>query len=88
MVGRLYQQFAVTIAISVLISAFVALSLTPALCTLILRSMHLDAQSKGLYKFFYRFSGWFARLTGFYTGGMRRSIRAAHDCLFTCPTRV
>jgi len=36
-VGRLYQQFAITIAISVLISAFVALSLTPALCTLLLK---------------------------------------------------
>ena len=36
-VGRLYQQFAITIAISVLISAFVALSLTPALCSLFLR---------------------------------------------------
>lgn len=33
-VGRLYQQFAITIAISVLISAFVALTLTPALCSL------------------------------------------------------
>ncbi len=32
-VGRLYQQFAITIAISVIISAFIALSLTPALCT-------------------------------------------------------
>src|SRR5690606_14257730 len=32
-VGRLYQQFAITIAVSVLISAFVALSLTPALCS-------------------------------------------------------
>jgi len=31
-VGRLYQQFAITIAISVMFSAFVALSLTPALC--------------------------------------------------------
>ena len=40
-VGRLYQQFAITIAISVLISAFVALSLTPALCTLMLRPSHL-----------------------------------------------
>jgi HAE1 family hydrophobic/amphiphilic exporter-1 len=77
MVGRLYQQFAVTIAISVLISAFVALSLTPALCTLILRPMHLDAQSKGLNGFFYRFNGWFARLTGSYTAGVQRSIRAA-----------
>jgi HAE1 family hydrophobic/amphiphilic exporter-1 len=36
-VGRLYQQFAITIAISVIISAFVALSLTPALCTLLLK---------------------------------------------------
>jgi len=52
-VGRLYQQFAITIAISVLISAFVALSLTPALCTLILRPMHLDKDSKGLNQFFY-----------------------------------
>jgi HAE1 family hydrophobic/amphiphilic exporter-1 len=75
-VGRLYQQFAVTIAISVLISAFVALSLTPALCTLILRPMHLNAQSKGLNQFFYRFNGWFARLAGSYTNGVRRSIRA------------
>ena len=32
-VGRLYQQFAITIAVSVIISAFVALSLTPALCS-------------------------------------------------------
>ena len=35
--GRMYQQFALTIAGSVLISAFVALSLTPALCALLLR---------------------------------------------------
>jgi len=36
--GRLYQQFAVTIAISVLISAFNALTLSPALCALLLRA--------------------------------------------------
>ena len=35
--GRLYQQFAVTIAISVLISAFNALTLSPALCALLLK---------------------------------------------------
>ena len=35
--GRLYQQFAVTIAVSVLISAFNALTLSPALCALLLR---------------------------------------------------
>src|SRR6202012_4922136 len=43
LVGRLYQQFAITIAISVVISAFVALSLTPALCTLLLRPTVTDA---------------------------------------------
>src|SRR5215216_1989228 len=35
--GRVYQQFALTIAISVLLSAFLALSLTPALCALLLK---------------------------------------------------
>jgi hydrophobic/amphiphilic exporter-1 (mainly G- bacteria), HAE1 family len=38
--GRLYQQFALTIAISVMISAFNALSLSPALCAMILRPRH------------------------------------------------
>jgi HAE1 family hydrophobic/amphiphilic exporter-1 len=74
-VGRLYQQFAITIAISVLISAFVALSLTPALCTLILRPMKLDANSKGLDKFFFKFNAWFARVTGSYQKGVHRSIK-------------
>src|SRR5208283_2243495 len=35
--GRLYQQFAITIAVSVIISAFNALTLSPALCALLLR---------------------------------------------------
>jgi hydrophobic/amphiphilic exporter-1 (mainly G- bacteria), HAE1 family len=76
-VGRLYQQFAITIAISVLISAFVALSLTPALCTLLLRPMHMDETSRGLNKFFYHFNNWFGRVTNRYTknvgGWIRRS---------------
>ncbi|GAA0541898.1 efflux RND transporter permease subunit [Chitinophaga japonensis] len=74
-VGRLYQQFAITIAISVLISAFVALSLTPALCTLILRPMHLDKDSKGLNQFFYRFNRWFGHTTSRYSVGVKKSIR-------------
>ncbi|HVS94713.1 MAG TPA: multidrug efflux RND transporter permease subunit [Mucilaginibacter sp.] len=73
-VGRLYQQFAITIAISVLISAFVALSLTPALCTLILRPRKLDESSKGLDKFFFRFNVWFGRITGKYKNGVHRGI--------------
>ncbi|SDP24571.1 hydrophobic/amphiphilic exporter-1, HAE1 family [Mucilaginibacter sp. OK268] len=74
-VGRLYQQFAITIAISVLISAFVALSLTPALCTLILKPRKLDEQSKGLDKFFFKFNAWFERVTGRYRNGVDKSIK-------------
>ena len=46
--GRLYQQFAVTIAISVLISAFNALTLSPALASLLLKPKNKDAK-KGLF---------------------------------------
>jgi HAE1 family hydrophobic/amphiphilic exporter-1 len=73
-VGRLYQQFAITIAISVLISAFVALSLTPALCSLFLKPMKLDAGSKGINKFFFLFNQWFKRTTNKYTGQVRKGI--------------
>ncbi len=76
-VGRLYQQFAITIAISVLISAFVALSLTPALCSLFLKPMHLSKQSRGLNQFFYRFNQWFQRTTDNYNAGVKKAIKAA-----------
>jgi HAE1 family hydrophobic/amphiphilic exporter-1 len=46
-VGRLYQQFAITIAISVILSAFIALSLTPALCTLLLKPTDPNKKKKG-----------------------------------------
>jgi HAE1 family hydrophobic/amphiphilic exporter-1 len=53
--GRLYQQFAVTIAVSVLISAFNALTLSPALCGLLLRPRK---KNRG---FVDRFFSWFNR---------------------------
>jgi HAE1 family hydrophobic/amphiphilic exporter-1 len=56
--GRLYQQFAVTIAVSVLISAFNALTLSPALCALLLRPR---LQSRGLLG---KFFDWFNHLFG------------------------
>jgi HAE1 family hydrophobic/amphiphilic exporter-1 len=74
-VGRLYQQFAITIAISVLISAFIALSLTPALCTMLLRPMHMNESSKGLNKFFYHFNNWFGRVTNRYSSGVNTWIK-------------
>jgi hydrophobic/amphiphilic exporter-1 (mainly G- bacteria), HAE1 family len=54
--GRLYQQFAVTIAISVILSAFNALTLSPALAALLLRPRQ---ESQGLLR---RFFGWFNRV--------------------------
>jgi len=76
-VGKLYQQFAITIAVSVLISAFVALSLTPALCSLILKPTTLNKTSKGLNKFFFKFDNWFRKTTGKYSEGVKKSIKVA-----------
>ena len=67
--GRLYQQFAVTIAVSVIISAFNALTLSPALSALLLRPKQ---KSTGpLQKFFDWFNKWFGRATDGYVGVCR-----------------
>src|SRR5438067_5425182 len=64
--GRLYQQFAVTIAISVILSAFNALSLSPALSALLLRP---KTESRGpLRRFFAWFNRVFDRATSAYVG--------------------
>lgn len=76
-VGRLYQQFAITIAISVIISAFIALSLTPALCTLLLKPTDESRKNKGINKYFNKFNDWFQRVTDKYTEGVRKSISAS-----------
>ncbi len=71
--GRLYQQFAVTIAISVLISAFNALTLSPALSALLLRPKE---KTKGpLGRFFDWFNRSYGRLTDGYVGVCRALIR-------------
>jgi HAE1 family hydrophobic/amphiphilic exporter-1 len=57
--GRLYQQFAVTIAISVMISAFNALSLSPALCALLLKPKDPNRKRGPLARFFAGFNRWF-----------------------------
>jgi HAE1 family hydrophobic/amphiphilic exporter-1 len=71
--GRLYQQFALTIAISVILSAFNALTLSPALSALLLRP---KKESNGLLrKFFNWFNRVFARATEGYvrlSGGLIR----------------
>ena len=75
-VGRLYQQFAITIGVSVLISAFVALSLTPALCTILLKpSKDEFAKKNWLESFFAGFNRGFNRLTLGYGKGVATWVR-------------
>jgi HAE1 family hydrophobic/amphiphilic exporter-1 len=62
--GRLYQQFAVTIAASVILSAFNALTLSPALCALLLRRREPANGWAGM--FFATFNHLFGRATGIY----------------------
>ena len=68
--GRFYQQFAITIAVSVAFSAFSALSLSPALCAMMLKpTKPLEEQKGWLPKFFVWFNKKFDKLTGGYLKG-------------------
>lgn len=73
--GRLNKQFAVTIAISVLISAFNALSLSPALSALILKPR--EQMEGGLGRFFHGFNRAFAKATRGYVNLSHGLIRKA-----------
>ena len=70
--GEIYRQFAITIAISVAISGLVALTLSPALCRLLLRPGHGEP-----FIVFRWFNRGFERLTAGYTAGVRIAIRHA-----------
>ena len=71
--GVMYKQFAITVAVSTMLSAFVALSLTPALCALLLKPKH---PSNGpLARFFAAFNRRFDRLTEGYGRGVQTLIR-------------
>ncbi|HQU80055.1 MAG TPA: multidrug efflux RND transporter permease subunit [Azonexus sp.] len=67
--GQLYKQFAVTVAVSVAISSVVALTMTPALCALLLKVQH------GENKFFAPFNRLFERLTSSYIGVVRLTLK-------------
>jgi multidrug efflux pump len=72
LVGEMYRQFAVTIAVSVTISGIVALTLTPALCALILKPGHREPALP-----FRLFNRAFDRLTAAYTAGVRFFLKRA-----------
>ena len=67
--GKLYQQFAVTVATAVTISGLVALTLTPALCALLLKPQHIEN------RLFRPFNRGFAGLTRFYLFCVRTTAR-------------
>jgi HAE1 family hydrophobic/amphiphilic exporter-1/multidrug efflux pump len=66
--GRLYQQFAVTVAVAVVISGIVALTLTPALCALLLKPSHEEAPV------FRPFNRLFARFTKSYLWAVDKTL--------------
>lgn len=67
--GELYRQFAVTVAVAVVISGVVALTLTPALCAILLKHVHGES------KFFKPFNRGFDKLTNFYTSVVGLTLR-------------
>jgi len=81
--GVMYKQFAITVAVSTVLSAFVALSLTPALCALMLRPKE-KAQIPGLAgRFFGGFNRIFERLTDSFGRKVQTLIRRSLLSLLT-----
>ncbi len=73
--GRLYQQFAITIAVSVLISTFLALSFTPALCAILLKPTPDESERKNiLQRFFAWFNRGFGSIVDRYRSGVQTGI--------------
>lgn len=73
-VGIFYRQFSLTLSIAIVISGINALTLTPALCALLLRPMHGE-QSGLLGRFFARFNHGYESLARRYQGLLRRIVR-------------
>ena len=67
MTGVMYKQFSVTIAVSVLISALVALTLTPSLCALIIKKTHGKKEPMAFFRWFNVF---FEKVTAGYIHGV------------------
>ncbi|AIF54231.1 efflux RND transporter permease subunit [Pelosinus sp. UFO1] len=81
MMGILYKQFALTIAVAMALSALIALSLTPALCILLLKPYDSNAHSGMVGKFFEQFNHWFEGRTEKYGNGLIKVISKARLCM-------
>jgi hydrophobe/amphiphile efflux-1 (HAE1) family protein len=73
--GIMYKQFAITVAVSTLLSAVVALSLTPALCALMLKAKPHGEPTGWMGRFFMAFNRRFDALTASFGRGVQRLIR-------------
>jgi HAE1 family hydrophobic/amphiphilic exporter-1/multidrug efflux pump len=73
--GQFYRQFALTLAVSVAISAVVALTFTPALCALLLKPTAESHFGGILGRFFSAFDRGFKRFTARYVGNVGNAIR-------------
>lgn len=73
--GIMYKQFAITVAVSTLLSAVVALSLTPALCALMLKAKPHGEPTGWVGRFFTAFNRQFDALTASFGRGVQRLIR-------------
>jgi len=73
--GQFYKQFALTLSVSVLISALIALTFTPALCALLLKPRSQSAPGGLLGRGFGLFNAAFDRTTKRYSASVRRAIR-------------
>ena len=83
MVGVLYRQFALTIAVSMALSAVVALSLTPALCAMLLKPYEEHTKGTALARFFTTFNNWFDQVTRTYSQAVKALItKAKYCCIF------
>ncbi|MGN7513838.1 MAG: efflux RND transporter permease subunit [Allomuricauda sp.] len=74
-VGVFYRQFSITMAGSIVISAIVALTLTPVLCAMMLKNTHGKSRRKSpVNRFIDWFNGRFEKLTGRYVGVLNKIV--------------
>ncbi|AUM00601.1 multidrug efflux RND transporter permease subunit [Rhodocyclaceae bacterium] len=85
-VGVIYQQFSVVLVVSILISTFLALTFTPALCATLFKPIAQGHHEKR--GFFGAFNRWFGKLTRGYAGVTGRLLPRAGRCMLGFVTMV
>src|SRR5712664_934506 len=86
--GQLYKQFALTLAVSVILSAVCALTFTPAMCALLLRRVEPGHESGGpLSRFFARFNRGFERTRDGYVASVSLMVRHTVPVMLTFAVR-